>query len=246
VSAADLYLDLLKRTLSGMIYEDPSIPTAWKPDSVYDEKRRQSGRDWPLRAHTMIGMRRLDNLQFCIEGIIAEDIPGDLIETGVWRGGACIFMRGVLKAYQVTDRKVWVADSFCGFPLSPGRDDDRALASQPDQLCLSVSMSEVARNFGQYRLMDMQVQFLPGWFSETLPGPVKQLALLRLDGDLYESTMDAITPLYPLLEPGGFCIVDDWNVPMCREAVCEYRDSHGITEPLLDIDGRSVYWQKDG
>jgi hypothetical protein len=101
-------------------------------------------------------------------------------------------------------------------------------------------------NFRRYGLLDGRVRFLPGWFSDTLPGPVKQLAVLRLDSDLYASTMDSISPLYPLLSPGGFCIVDDWNVPMCREAVCEYRDSHRITEPLHDIDGHSVYWRKEG
>jgi hypothetical protein len=193
----------------------------------------------------MIGMKRLDNLQYCIEQVINEGIPGDLIETGVWRGGACIFMRGVLKAYKVTDRIVWAADSFCGFPPTE-RDDDNALASQPDQRHLSVPLSEVVRNFHLYGLMDEQVRFLPGWFQDTLPGPVKRLSILRLDSDLYDSTMDSISPLYPLLSPGGFCIVDDWNVPMCREAVCEYRDSHGITESLHDIDGHSVYWRKEG
>jgi hypothetical protein len=240
----DMYLDLLKRTLTGMIYEDPAIPVSWRALNTYNERARQRGRDWPLNAHTMIGLKRLENIQDCMEMIIAEDIPGDVIETGVWRGGACIFMRGVLRAHHVPNRIVWVADSFDGFP-KPERDDDKALASQPEQAHLAVPMSDVAHNFDLYGLMDRQVIFLPGWFSESLPGPVKRLAVLRLDCDLYNSTMDAITPLYPLLSPGGFCIVDDWNVPMCREAVCEYRDSNGITEPLINIDGHSVYWRKD-
>jgi hypothetical protein len=239
-----MYLDLLRRTLCGMIYEDPSIPVAWRPESVYDPARRQTGRDWPLQAHTMIGMDRLNNLQYCIEQVLEDEVPGDLIETGVWRGGACIFMRGVLKAYGVTDRYVWCADSFRGFPYEPMRDDDRALASQPDQSFLQVSQIEVEQNFERYGLLDRQVKFIPGWFSETLPGPVENISILRLDGDLFVSTMDALKALYPLLQPGGFCIIDDCNVAMCRKAVYEYRDANDVIEPIMNIDGRSAYWRK--
>ena len=239
-----LYLDLLKRTLTGMIYEDPNISVRWRPQQYYDEETRRDGRDWPLNAHTMIGLKRLDNLQYCMETVIADNIQGDFIETGVWRGGACIFMRGVLRAYGIVDRMVWVADSFDGFP-KPTRDDDMALTSQKEQAYLAVPKDDVIHNFALYGLMDWQVQFIPGWFSQTLPGPVKKLAVLRLDGDLYKSTMDALVPLYPLLEPGGFCIIDDWNVPMCKRAVRDYWDEHSISEMLTDIDGHSVYWRKN-
>jgi hypothetical protein len=238
-----LYLDLLQRTLTGYIYQDPSIPTAWSPVSVFDADRRLDGRDWPLHAHTMIGIKRLDNLQRLIERVLDDDIPGDLIETGVWRGGACIFMRGVLKAYGVTDRMVWVADSFQGFP-EPEREDDQSLASQPDQTHLAVTQKDVMLNFKRYGLMDEQVKFIPGFFAQSLPGPVKQLSVLRLDGDLYVSTMDALTALYPLLQPGGFCIIDDWNIQMCLEAVMEYRTRHRIHSSIHNIDGHSVYWRK--
>src|SRR2546423_11221668 len=77
---------------------------------------REEGRNWPSYADTMIGLKRLDNLQSCIESVLADGVPGDLIETGVWRGGACIFMRGVLRAPGVGDRRVYVAGSFQGLP----------------------------------------------------------------------------------------------------------------------------------
>jgi hypothetical protein len=239
----ELYLDLLKKTLTGYIYKDPSIPTAWSPNSVYDEARRLGGRDWPLSAHTMIGFKRLNNLQLVIEQVLADNIPGDFIETGVWRGGACIFMRGVLKAYGVTDRIVWVADSFKGFP-EPEREDDQALASQPDQSILAIPEQEVRNNFKRYDLLDRQVQFVPGFFAQSLPGPVDQLSVLRLDGDLYVSTMDALNALYPLLQPGGYCIIDDWSIEMAMEAVMHYRTRNHIHHTIHDIDGLSVYWRK--
>jgi len=238
------YLDLLKRTLTGMVYEDPPIATPWRSITTYDQQARIGGRDWPLTAHTMVGLKRLDNLQECMETVIADNVPGDFIETGVWRGGTCIFMRGVLHAFNITNRIVWVADSFDGFPV-PARKDDKALASQPEQAHLAVPLKDVMHNFGLYGLLDNRVQFIQGWFSETLPGPVDKLAVLRLDSDLYSSTMDALVPLYPLLSPGGFCIVDDWNVPMCRKAVWDYLTENDIDHHFTNIDGHSVYWRKD-
>jgi O-methyltransferase len=78
--------------------------------------RRRIGTDWPPNADTMVGLSRLDNLQATIETVITEDIPGDLVETGVWRGGATIFMRAVLLAHGVHDRTIWACDSFAGLP----------------------------------------------------------------------------------------------------------------------------------
>ena len=240
------YLDLLKRSLCGMVDEDPSAEVSWRPASQYDYTEREMGRDWPQTAVTMIGLKRLNNIEYCINNILVDGIKGDFIETGVWRGGACIFMRGMLRALGIIDRTVWLADSFQGFPPEGylHRRDDRGLASQPEQKLLSVSLDEVIHNFERYRLMDMQVQFLQGWFAETLPGPVEQLSLLRLDGDLYQSTMDALNALYPLLSLGGYCIIDDWNIKNCTDAVNEYLGAHRLNPKIRQIDGHSVFWRK--
>ncbi len=243
-----MYLELLKRTLLGMIYEDP--PTAapviggYKTE-LYVAKFREGGHDIPSQAHSMIGLRRMNNVQACIEQVLADAVPGDLIETGVWRGGATIFMRGVLKAYGVTERAVWVADSFEGLPAPD-------LATYPVDAYwtsstgrIAVGIETVRRNFERYGLLDDQVRFLKGWFKDTLPtAPITQLAVLRLDGDLYESTWDALTHLYPKLSQGGFVIIDDYFYESCRQAVHDYRALHGIDAPMLDIDQLSVYWRK--
>jgi hypothetical protein len=99
-----LYLELMKSTLLDLIYD------------AVDLQNRTEGRVWPSRALTMVGLKRLDNIQACIEDVIRNNILGDLIETGVWRGGSTIFMRAVLKAYGIAGRRVWVADSFEGLP----------------------------------------------------------------------------------------------------------------------------------
>ncbi|HEX8889091.1 MAG TPA: TylF/MycF/NovP-related O-methyltransferase, partial [Pyrinomonadaceae bacterium] len=105
--ASRLYLDLMKRCLLNLLYSEHE--QKMKP---FDERQRLEGREWPAMAQTMIGWKRLENIQTCIEDIIERNVPGDLIETGIWRGGALIFMRAVLKAHGICDRCVWGADSF--------------------------------------------------------------------------------------------------------------------------------------
>ncbi len=209
---------------------------------------RSSGLDWPPTAETMVGRARLDNLQACITAVIQDGVAGDLIETGVWRGGASIFMRAVLAALGVHERLVWVADSFRGlpppkpelFPADAGLD----LSGFPE---LAVGIDRVKANFARYGLLDGQVRFLQGWFSETLPSaPIDRLAVIRLDGDLYESTMDAITALYPKLSVGGYLIVDDYKaIPACRQAISTYREANHIVEPIHEIDWTGVYWRRE-
>ncbi len=204
------------------------------------------GRAWPLVGETMIGVARLDNLQSCIEDVVKQGVPGDLIETGVWRGGASVFMRGVLRALDASDRRLWVADSFRGLP----RPDDRYAADAGDGHHrfseLAVPLGVVRENFRRYGLLDAQVQFLPGWFRDTLPGlRDERWALIRLDGDMYESTMDALEALYPQLSVGGYVIVDDGSLAPCRAAVDDFRRRYGIEDPIEWIDWTGFYWRRE-
>ena len=193
-------------------------------------------------AETMLGTRQLDHMQHCILDVLTQGVPGDLIEAGVWRGGMTIFMRAVLMAYQVTDRKVWVADSFAGLPAINRQRDTFDWQSGD----MAVSVETVKNNFAKYGLLDDQVVFLKGFFGETLSAaPIRQLSILRVDADLYESTMDALRNLYSALSAGGYAIFDDYqNLPDCRRAIDEFRRSEGITEEICRIDKRAVYWRK--
>lgn len=221
---------------------------AARPQGATNPKaNREQGRDWPMLAHTMIGSKRMNNLQSCVEDVIQRRVPGDLIETGVWRGGACIFMRGILRAYGVKDRRVWVADSFEGLPRPDPEKYPVDAGDVHHQIkLLAISLEEVQSNFSRYGLLDDQVCFLKGWFKDTLPAaPCKRLAVVRLDGDMYESTMDGLTHLYPRLAAGGYLIVDDFGaVPGCRQAVEDYRRDQVIREPIQPIDGLGVFWQR--
>jgi hypothetical protein len=215
--------------------------------NTFSYPMRVNGLDWPPYAHTMIGLARLNNLQECVENILNTNVRGDLIEAGVWRGGATIFMRAILRAYGVVDRSVWVADSFQGLPPPnpekyPHDEGDRHHTERQ----LAISLEEVKGNFQKYDLLDEQVLFLKGWFSDTLPrAPIRQLALIRLDGDMYESTMDALVNLYPKLSPGGYVIVDDWGaVDACRQAIEDYRAANAIDDEIRPIDGKGVFWKR--
>jgi hypothetical protein len=209
-------------------------------------KWREWGRDVPRQAHTMIGLRRMDNIQYCVEQVLADNVPGDLIETGVYRGGATIWMRALLKAHGVTERQVWVADSFEGLPTPDLGKYPLGEGWANAEGKLACSLDQVKHNFEVYGLLDEQVHFLKGWFKDTLPNSsIEQVAVMRLDGDLYESTLDALTYLYPRLSPGGFAVFDDYPVvDPCRRAVNDYRNANGITEDIIDIDGMSVYWRR--
>ncbi len=245
---AELYLTLLERVLLGVIYEDPPIDN-WS-GGVFNSALRAKGGDWPSKAHTMIGYQRLRNIRELMSDVVGDNIAGDFVETGVWRGGACIYMRAVLKVFGVTDRKVWVADSFEGLPKP---DAQRYPAHDLGDLhhtyeALAVSLEEVQENFRKYDLLDDQVQFLKGWFKDTLPGaPIDRIAILRLDGDMYASTMDALQALGHKVSQGGFIIVDDLGaVEGCRRAIADYRKDKSITAPIHDIDGIGAFWRVGG
>lgn len=267
--AADAYIDLLKQILTRFIGQEQFAPVIYNKRSwqeavfapfkslmsargyvmcqrvPFDPAARTNGTDWPPGAETMVGLKRLHNIQQCVEQILADDIQGDFIETGVWRGGSCILMRGILKAHGVSDRKVWLADSFAGLPKSTHAEDLHWDFERYHQL--AVSLEQVQDNFRKYGLLDDQVGFIKGWFKDTLESaPLGKLALLRLDGDLYESTWDAIVPLYPKLAVGGYILIDDYGgIDSCRKAISDYRAQHGITEEIHVVDQSGVYWRKE-
>ena len=270
----DLYLDLLKHTLSFTLWPEPLIPidtfnyrrSLFKKlvvsfisrilkskqlqlvqQKAFTPDQREEGMIWPGYADTMIGLKRLDNLQFCVETVIRERVEGDLIETGVWRGGACIFMRAVLAAYGIEDRKVYVADSFEGLPKP---DPEKFPADKGNKFYihpyLAVSKEDVEYNFRKYGLLDDQVVFLKGWFKDTLPqAPIENLSILRLDGDMYGSTMDSLENLYPKLSSSGFCIIDDYALRGCKSAVDDYRAKQKINSEMKEIDWTGRYWRKE-
>jgi len=274
--ARERYVDLLRRSVLDIPYFDNELrirylrqciagKARFSPSVLYDIRQhdpedtaRFAGADeigFPLDfdlenigfSHTMLGRKRLDNVEQCFRSIVADGIPGDFIECGVWRGGTVVFLRGLLEAFEIPERVVWAADSFEGLP-PPTHPADVALGldlSREHCPMLAVSLETVKRTFESYGLLDDRVRFIPGWFKDTLAAaPIEKLAMLRLDGDIYESTMDALVALYDKLVPGGYLIIDDWFVPTCKKAVEEFRAARGIEDPVITIDWAGGYWRK--
>jgi O-methyltransferase len=166
----------------------------------------------------------------------------------VCKGGAAIFMRALQIAHGAADRRTWVVDSFEGVPPSEADDDSgyNLHLEEARQPWLACPEEAVREHFRRYDLLDPNVVFLAGWLAETLPGaPTGPLAILRIDVDLYSSTLQCLDLLYDRLSPGGFLIVDDYGfLTCCRDAVDGFRRRRGVTEPIHWVDGSGIYWRK--
>jgi O-methyltransferase len=212
----------------------------------FDHTSRNHGHDWPAYAYTMVGRKRLDHLQLCLDTIEQDGIPGDLVETGIWRGGVCIFMTGYLKIHGVGNRTVWGLDSFEGLP-KPNAEDFPADKGDKHYTHreLRVDLESVRENIRVFGLLDDKIRLVKGFFSQTIPKlPVQKIAILRLDGDMYESTMVVLNNLYSKVAPGGFIVIDDYSLKNCRMAIDDFMRMNEIVEPVSAIDEYSAYWRK--
>jgi O-methyltransferase len=245
-AAQKLYLDLMENVLVGSIYNDPPLPIFGS--KTFDPTVRELGEDWPSNAYSMIGAKRMNNFRVLIERVISDGIEGDIMETGVWRGGACILARAVLAAYGVKNRKVILADSFEGLPPPDTENYPKDSGSRFHEYKeLAITIDTVRENFRKFGLLDEQVVMLKGWFKDTMPLVVsKQIAVLRLDGDMYESTMTPLRALYDRVPSGGWVIVDDYNVvPECKAAIHDFFKERNLSTKLIEIDRIGVYFQKN-
>lgn len=252
------YLDLLKLAICDLI--GPTTLTVLPtPDGgvLSRELRgelkqiRAIGMDWPYNGISMGGLMRLDDLDRCIETIAKERVPGDLIEAGVWRGGAALFMRAALAAHGIDgDRVVVVADSFKGFKRDQGEPSAGRSAGLEGMLreieYLAVPAAEVRENFARFGYTE-GFEFVEGFFEETLRQlkGSRRWALIRLDGDTYTATRTGLEALYDDVVEGGFVIIDDYGwVEECRAAVDEFRAERGIEDRIEWVDWTCVRWRK--
>eukprot|EP00943_MAST-04B_sp_MAST-4B-sp1_P009810 g9810.t1 len=215
---------------------------------------------------TMASLGMLNNMYFITKHIISQRIPGHFLEAGVWRGGMTIWIKAVLNAMidlydDHSDNnnsfkyKVFVADSFGGVP--PPRDSNAFSFDQWHHLpknLYKVQLQQVISNFEKYLLFSStsdvndenniltgnEVEFIPGYFNDSLPTFNKSLSLLRIDADSYESIMDVLNELYDNVVPGGIIMIDDWHLNGARRAVLEFRLKRGILEPLFPVPEDAV------
>ena len=252
------YLDVLKLALCDLV--GPSTTsveglaggrTVARELAGDDLRLRAEGRDWPRHALTMSGLRRLDDVQACVEAVVREGVVGDLIEAGCWRGGGSILMRAALDSLGAGERTVWVADSFQGFaPSDPVANAGEYAATLEPYLAvfdfLSAPLGTVEEAFARLGCAE-GTRFVPGFFADTLPGlQGRRWSLIRLDADTYDATLLALRCLYPGLAVGGYLLIDDYGaLEECREAVERFRSEHDIAEPIETVDWTAVRWRRE-
>jgi O-methyltransferase len=247
------YLQVIRQCVSGLVYKssERSVdPAAFQLSSGHlnplDTGRRQGGTDWTYLGDTMTGQTRLENVQNLLTDVIEKKITGDYIETGVWRGGSSMLARAVLVAYDQPHRKSFVCDSFRGLPPM-NRNLDPSDKGWDQMKYLEVAAETVAEGFAKYSLLDENVIFAKGFFNETMPALAKHVtrfAVMRLDGDMYESTVDVLYHLYDKLSIGGYLIMDDWYGFPSKTACEHFFSVHGISPEIIQIDALSAYWKK--
>lgn len=235
------------KQITDEFFSNGIYPTDTKMEEIISRQvsdDRLYGRDWPHSAHTMIGLKRMNNLHESLDYVRENNIQGDFIETGVWRGGASIFAKKYFDLYGM-NRKVFVADSFKGLPPPQVQED----AGDPHHTIdfLRVSLADVQNNFKLYRALDENVIFLEGWFEDTLPNndSIRELSVLRMDGDMYKSTMDVFDSCYHKVVKGGRVIIDDYCIPNCKNAVHKFREVNSFTEEITIIDQCGIFWTKN-
>jgi hypothetical protein len=184
--ATNMYLETIKSYVTAVVFNDaektvqPGKQISLGP---LNKEYRKNGNDWTYLGDTMTGWARIDNVRDLLHDVFKNNVIGDYIETGVWRGGSSIFARAVITSAGETDRVSYVCDSFAGLP--PGdRALDKADADWDNWPYLEIPVEVVVDNFQKYGLLDSNVVFAKGFFNETmlpLSKEIKHLSVMRLD-----------------------------------------------------------------
>ncbi len=166
------------------------------------------------------------------KSLIDREVPGDFVEAGVYAGAECAVMAKAMMVTGATGRRVHLFDSFQGMPHCGPEDLEFIEANkQPGEA--RCSLAGVQTNMRRWGIPESLLVYHPGWFQQTLPcDDPAVIALLRMDGDLYESTKPCMAHLYPKLSVGGWAILDDYPLSGARKAMHE------------TVIPQPVYWQR--
>ena len=208
------------------------------------------------KQYTMTTPARCRHLWDASKQVLEKKTPGAFVECGVWKGGSSAIMALAMKG-SGQERPLHLFDSFEGLPeptkedgesaaiYSGGRNQGKLLTVNQCRAGLEEVRDLILR---EIQIDEQLVHFHVGWFQDTVPVGAKELgpiALLRLDGDWYDSTKICLEHLYPLLSPGGFIIMDDYFAwDGCKKATDEYRNKNSIKQAIHRIDVDAAYWIK--
>ena len=196
-----------------------------------------------VEPYTATGEVRVTALVDAVRQLIADEVPGAFIECGVWKGGSMMAVAFTLLELDVTNRELYLFDTFSGPDPTEMQEIDRdykgVLASKQYYPGWYASeLKEVQGNMQRTGYPEDCISYVVGRVQETVPKLApEQIALLRLDTDYYESTRHELEHLWSRLSPGGTLLIDDYgHFDGCRKAVDEFLIAEGITEPLTKID----------
>ncbi len=173
-----------------------------------------------VKPFTMVDIERCYSLYESVKYILKNDLKGDFVECGVWKGGSCMLIAYTLLAAGVSDRVIWLYDTYTGMSRPGEHDGDKEkiewekhrVNEDMNNWCLA-SLEEAEWNMKNTGYPVQNLRFIKGRVEETIPGEMPGMAcLIRLDTDWYASTKHELEHLYPLLVNGGVLIIDDYGV----------------------------------
>lgn len=236
------YLYMVEMAVTGSLFDeagkcDPKSFGGCASSTTYNETERNEGLDWPYVGHTMVGHLRIQNVKKALLDVLANNIPGDFVELGVWRGGVCIYARCLLNSHHETDRKVHLFDAFENIP-----------GYETSTSYLSVSQAQVEHNLEKYHAKEGTV-FHKGLFKDSVKPFASEfkgnISVLRVDGNFYDSYQDAMYYLYDKVPVGGYVIFDDvMSHPAVTRFWEDFKREQGLPEELIQIDFHSAYYKK--
>lgn len=204
------------------------------------------------RPYTMTSIERMYALYNSVRYIIHNNIEGDFVECGVWRGGSSMFVALTLLSMNITDRMIYLYDTFEGMSAPTENDVDfkginannllkQNIQDKENSVWCLADMQDVKNNMVLTNYPIINIHFVKGKVEDTIPQniPEKNIAILRLDTDWYESTLHELKYLYPKLISKGVLIIDDYgHWEGCRKAVDEYFTSSTLLLNRIDYTGR--------
>ncbi|MDX2243334.1 MAG: TylF/MycF/NovP-related O-methyltransferase [Leptolyngbyaceae cyanobacterium bins.302] len=204
-----------------------------------------------VRPFTLLSQERLFSLYSLTKQICFDDIPGEFVECGTYRGGAAALMAVVIQRYSLRPRKLYACDTFTGMPDPTEADRHDGVPANLTGFgagTLQAPVQEYLYQICQILGVSDIVIPIPGLFADTLPVlqlQIRAIALLHADGDWYESTMDIFTHLYDRVTAAGLIQIDDYgHWEGCRQAVHEFERSQNAAFPLRAIDYTGVWFRK--
>jgi O-methyltransferase/8-demethyl-8-(2,3-dimethoxy-alpha-L-rhamnosyl)tetracenomycin-C 4'-O-methyltransferase len=212
--------------------------------------------------YSMLSLEGLENIENSTKAILNNNINGDFVECGVWRGGTGIIIKKLLQKYNNSNKQIFLLDSYEGME-NLEKSNSLEETDKLDELCSNIlndaekyfgkklietNYDEVKNNLKHFGCYDDKIILLKGWFNNEFPfDNINTISLLRLDCDYYYPTKICLEKLYNKISKGGFIILDEYYLEFMGEknAVDEFRSKNNITSKLIPVDNNIAYWIKE-